>query len=137
MPKFKIPVTKDVTMTGYVSVEKDTLHGAVTDALTRARAGDLDEPYQLDDCMGGDPYFADDFQSDESEFIVDSMAEHFAKMRAEDKAKAENHQRSVIANTLERVEIGIQEQGDSELEDDFSDLKAIVEQMEAKIYGED
>lgn len=64
MPRYRIPVTRDVTETGYAIVDAPDLETAVSEALM------ADITYEPDDCAGSSPYFADDFQSDESEFLL-------------------------------------------------------------------
>lgn len=69
MPKYLVPITRDVTETTYVDVEASSPLEARELALSEV----VDAPYNfdfiLDDCSGGDPYFAggDDLEAIEVE----------------------------------------------------------------------
>lgn len=62
MPKFSIPITRDVTVTAQVDVIAESPAQAVllAEQLARAASGQL--TWELDDCMGGEPYFAGDVE---------------------------------------------------------------------------
>lgn len=68
MPLWNIPITRDITETATITVEADTIHEAVAEALAKTETANfiLD-----DDCRANsEPYFGDDFQSDPSEFLA-------------------------------------------------------------------
>jgi hypothetical protein len=69
MPKFRVPITRDVTVTAYITVEAESPTGAVCYALEYARDPNLN--WELDDCEGGEPYFAGDDDLDAVEQVLD------------------------------------------------------------------
>lgn len=59
MPNFIVPVTRDVTETANVEVVAATPERAAQIALTRFYTDRNSLKFELDDCVGGEPYIAD------------------------------------------------------------------------------
>lgn len=59
MPYYRVPVTRDVTETAYITVEAETPEDAQRAALDHAQQSTAPVAYELDDCTGGEPYIAD------------------------------------------------------------------------------
>ena len=59
MNRWKVIVTKDVTMSAVVEVEAETAEQANDKALDIALQGKVLLPWELDDGSGSDPYLGD------------------------------------------------------------------------------
>jgi hypothetical protein len=70
--KYLVPITRDVTVTAYITVEAESPVGAVCYALHEAHTSPEKLNWELDDCMGGEPYFAGDDDLDDVEEVTDA-----------------------------------------------------------------
>jgi hypothetical protein len=69
--KFRVPITRDVTVTTHIIVNAKSAGHAVEVAERYAQLSPEKLNWELDDCTGGMPYFAGDDDLDTVEEVTD------------------------------------------------------------------